>query len=245
MGTVAVVIAALCVGVVFIMMLAFMVRSNLRRRVELRTRPPEGLVLPGPARVEWVSEPPDENLLHLFTGGPFDAAHRGRNVRGRRIRQVVRTQYRGYQAVAFTYTCEKVIWVRSPGTSPTQQYTIVSLYLPATRPTLEVFPTGNSSANSFALGYPPFDRKFQVATDDPEFARAVLPQATVQWLLGDPRGRYFPVRFEGAILSTWTSHDVPMRLPRSGVAALRLDRINPMVDYLAEFAGRVPAQAWH
>lgn len=237
-----VIIAALCAGAVFVVALILVVRSNRRRRSELDTRPPEGAMLPGPASVGWVSEEPDQGLLHLFTGGPLAVAHGGRNARGHRIRQVVRTQYRGYQAVAFTYTYEKSIYVRTPGTSPTQQYTIVSLSLPATRPTLEIVATGKRSADSYALGYPPLDENFHVTTDNPEFARAVLPPPTVQWLLGDPRAHYFPIRFEGATVSTWTSHDVPISL--RGTSALRLDRINPMVDYLAEFASRVPAQAW-
>lgn len=239
---IAVVVAALCALAVVVVAVVIVVRSNLRRNVEVATRPPGGMALPGPASVEWVSEQPDQNLLQLFTGGPLGTARGGRNTSGHRIRQVVRTQYRGYQAAAFTYTYEKVIWVRTPGTSPTQQYTIVALSLPATQPTLEISVAGKPGVNSFALGYPPFDEKFHVTTENPEFARLVLSPPAVQWLLSDPRAQYFPIRFEGASLSTWTSHDVPMS--SRGTSPLRLDRINPMVDYLAEFAHRAPAQAW-
>ncbi|GDY32305.1 hypothetical protein [Gandjariella thermophila] len=238
MGAAVPVLAALS-GMVLVAAVLFVVRDTRQRKEFASTRPPAGTVLPGPGRVDWVPEPPDDRLVDRFTGGPLAAAHGGRNARGHRIRQVLRAQHRGYRAVAFVYTYDQLVYVRRLGTSPTRQYTVVSIDLPEGRPTLELSAARRPVAGQLRLGHDAFDAAFRLVSDSAEFARAVLPPAVIQWLLADPRARYFPIRIEGATVSTWTTSDVAF-----GPAPMRPEMINPMVDYLAEFLGHVPAGVW-
>lgn len=87
--------------------------------------------------------------------------------------------------------------------------------------------------NEVKLGVPEFDEDFRIITDDEPFARSVLTDDLVRFLLSDPRVKDAPLRFHGNELITWFE------------GRLRPDGIDPKLNYLCDALERVPAQTWH
>jgi hypothetical protein len=86
--------------------------------------------------------------------------------------------------------------------------------------------------NEVKLGVPEFDEDFRVITDDEPFARSVMTDDLVRFLLSDPRVKGAPLRFHGNELITWFE------------GRLRPDTIDQKLNYLCDALERVPAQAW-
>ncbi|MCL8015836.1 DUF3137 domain-containing protein [Streptomyces sp. AS02] len=83
------------------------------------------------------------------------------------------------------------------------------------------------------LGSPEFDEDFRILTDDEPFARTVMTDELLRFLLSDPRVKDGPLRFHGNELITWFE------------GRLRPDGIDPKLNYLCDVLERVPAQTWH
>jgi hypothetical protein len=86
--------------------------------------------------------------------------------------------------------------------------------------------------NEVKLGVPEFDEDFRIITDDEPFARTLMTDDLVQFLLSDPRVKGAPLRFHGNELITW--HE----------GRLRPDGIDPKLNYLCDALDRLPAQTW-
>lgn len=86
--------------------------------------------------------------------------------------------------------------------------------------------------NVVELGNQEFDEAFRIITDDESFARNVMTDDLVRFLLSDPRAKDAPLRFHGNELITWSE------------GRLRPDGIDPKLNYLCDALDRVPAQTW-
>ncbi|MEC3979164.1 hypothetical protein [Amycolatopsis sp. H20-H5] len=82
-----------------------------------------------------------------------------------------------------------------------------------------------------ATGYPPFDDRFTVYCEHPDFARGVLTPQVVQWLLGDPRT---PGQF--ALLNSVAL--------TSGTRRLVLDDVDGTAGFLVDFVCALPGYTW-
>lgn len=186
--------------------------------------------LPAPTSIKWSSQQVDQRYLGWFRGGPLSLVHCGKKVANHRIEQVIATTHDGYPATAFSYTYDDtgVYLYRTEGTSRTHQYMITSISLPSQLPILDI------AANPAAPGESTFEQRFRVNGNDPRFTAEALGQGMRRWLMADPRASYFPIRLEGATVSSWRHNYVFVN-----VRPLPLELVNPMVDFLAEFARRL------
>jgi hypothetical protein len=110
--------------------------------------------------------------------------------------------------------------------------TIVSLDLPRPMPILQLVPSRLGSSVGDTL-----DQRFNIDTNSPGFARAVLQSPLAGWLLTDPRAKYYAIRIEGVTLSSWTGGT------DSG-GALPMGRVEQMLGFLVELVERLPASVW-
>ena len=177
--------------------------------------------LPGAAGVQWRPIGPDPRLLARAAQG----IPPGGQALAQPVGAAVDTSYRGRYAVAFTYG-----WVNvTVSVRPTVRFAaVVSLDLPRPLPVLQLVPREGGEGG--------LDQRFDITSQDNEFARLVLDSAVGTLLMTDPRGRYYPVRFDGAAVSSWTGAGADSSLPQQ--------RIDQMLDFLTAVVERVPAAAW-
>lgn len=137
-------------------------------------------------------------------------------------------EHRGFRAAAVEWS-----WHEWTVQQPRRGYrTAVSIALPVARPRLEIRRDTTASHGDFQVGWEPFDQEFFVGTENVAFAKDVLTPEMTQWLLADPRSRFFPIEAAGTAVSTWYS------------GRLHVAELGPPTDFLADFLSRVPARVW-
>lgn len=234
MTTLVIVVAVLVPSLLIAGLVTYLVLSVRRTIRSMSTIIDPAALPPGPA-LAWSPMAPDRSLLARFTGGPLQQ----RVMQGfRKVRAAMWTRYRGYSAVAFTYTYRKIsLLYRS---YYVEAYGIVSLDLPAQVPMLHITRTGlpAPAGERVATGDAAFDATFQVVTTDAGFARAFLGPAARQALLRDPRAALFPFRSERSTLSTWVYDSITGF--DDGTALIRPQLVDPAVDFLALVADHLP-----
>lgn len=177
--------------------------------------------LPSAAGVQWRPIAPDPRLLSRAAIG----IPAGGQALAQPIGAAADTSYRGWYAVAFTYG-----WVNiTVSVRPTVRFAaVVSLDLPRPLPMLQLVPREGGEGG--------LDQRFDITCQDTEFARLVLDSPVGGILMADQRGRYYPVRFDGATVSSWTGAGVDSSLP--------WQRIDQMLDFLTTVVERLPAAVW-
>ena len=121
----------------------------------------------------------------------------------------------------------------------TYRHTIVSLSLPAARPTLQV---GRKGFGRKLLGFvgvrdlqlesEQFNEAFHIKTDDDKFAYDVLHPRMMEWMLNDQRAQSVPFRFERGDLLTWDRDKIDVR------------EVDWMLDYICDVVDQVPSFVW-
>jgi hypothetical protein len=177
--------------------------------------------MPGATGVQWRPIGPDPRLLSRAAMG----IPAGGQALAQPVGAAVDTSYRGRYAVAFTYG-----WVNvTLSVRPTVRFAaVVSLDLPRPLPMLQLVPREGGQGG--------LDQRFDITGQDSEFARLVLDSAVGGLLMADQRGRYYPVRFDGATVSSWTGAGADPSLP--------WQRIDQMLDFLTSIVERVPTVVW-
>lgn len=177
--------------------------------------------MPGATGVRWRPIGPDPRLLARAAMG----IPAGGQALAQPIGAAVDTSYRGRYAVAFTYG-----WVNvTVSVRPTVRFAaVVSVDLARPLPVLQLVPREDGEGG--------LDQRFDITSQDNEFTRLVLDSAVGGLLMTDQRGRYYPVRFDGATVSSWTGAGADSTLPRQ--------RIDQMLDFLTAIVERIPAVAW-
>jgi hypothetical protein len=174
---------------------------------------------------QWQQVPPGSDAERSFrdslAGHALGMAHRGQTYSG---------EHRGFRAAAFEW-----VWHEWSVQQPRRSYrTVVSIALPVARPRLEIRRATVVSGlrADFQVGWERFDQEFFVDTENAAFAKDVLTPEMTEWLLADPRSRYFPIQAAGTAVSTWYS------------GRLHVGDLGAPTDFLVEFLSRVPARVW-
>lgn len=178
------------------------------------------------ADIGWRYTEQDRGLLPVrFLGTPFRTGNE------RIATHVLSGAHRDQSVVCFEYSYR--------AHKRTNRYTVVTLSLPASGPTLEVGQErlghrvlGLAGVRDLQLESDEFNAAFRIGTDDERFAYDVLHPRMMEFLLIDERARHLPVRLERGDLLTWTG------------GPTTADRVTWMADYLCDVLDRVPSHVW-
>ncbi|MEV1024156.1 hypothetical protein [Streptomyces sp. NPDC050264] len=118
-------------------------------------------------------------------------------------------------------TIETVILVTAPGSGP---------FMQIGRPGKLDTVLGRGPRT--LLGVPEFDEKFRLDTRDESFARNILDDTFMAFLLSDPRAQKSPIRVRDDELFTWYA------------GTLSPQALEERLNYLCDVLDRIPAQAW-
>jgi hypothetical protein len=181
----------------------------------------------------WTYAERDDELVDRFVGLPF-----GRGF-GRSAQHVLTTTMAGRPVVAFEYSYKERQGSGKNQRTVTYTFEVVATSIPVPRPTLQVTleHLGTRLLNAVGLDdlqleSEEFNRTFRISTEDPKFAYDVLHPRTMEWMLGDPRARELPFRFERSDVLTWESGRLDPQ--RAAWAA----------TYLLDVVDRVPEFVW-
>jgi hypothetical protein len=173
--------------------------------------------------VGWHYRELDKGLIPVrYLGTPF------RTGTERKASHVLSGTYRERGLFAFEYSYR--------AKNSTYRFTVVTVALPASGPTLEVSREhlGHKVLNlagrrDLQLESDEFNSAFRVDTSDDRFAYAVLHPRMMEFLLANGQ---LPFRFERGDLLTWHQHPIePAHVPG-------------MADYLSDVLDRVPGFVW-
>ncbi|MDT0331934.1 hypothetical protein [Nocardiopsis lambiniae] len=185
-------------------------------------------------RQGWSYDRERPELVDRFAGYPF--VERRSNAHAR---HVLCAQVRGRRVMAYEYSYNTSHHDGRRTTTTAHVHTIVAVALPARSPMVEVRTEDTGSphpgavgAHDLKVGDPVFDGRFLIATDDADFARAVLGER-VRAALSE-RGADVPVpfRFAGTHLLSWEDRE------------LDPERVVGRADALIDLLERVPDTAW-
>jgi hypothetical protein len=128
---------------------------------------------------------------------------------------------------ATVFTAVEAVFVRASGT-------ICAVSLPGSMPQFDVTRRA-LGAEKVKTGYEPFDRRFRVRCDDPDFVAAVFTPDLTAWLAGLDKSDHLVrcgvnIVHRSAFMCLNTQYD--------------LKQVPAMVVSLANFVGHLPAQAW-
>ncbi|MGH3877595.1 MAG: DUF3137 domain-containing protein [Actinophytocola sp.] len=185
------------------------------------------------AKRGWRYTERDRSLIDRFRGDPFGRGH------GRDAKHALRGEHRGRQVLAFEYSYKETEGSGDDRRTTTYRHTVVSLSLPAARPTLQV---GREGFGRKLLGFvgvrdlqlesEQFNEAFHIKADDDKFAYDVLHPRMMEWMLSDQRAQSVPFRFERGDLMTWDREKIDVR------------KVEWMLDYLCDVVDRVPSFVW-
>ncbi len=178
----------------------------------------------------WHYEHRRPDLAEQFSGYPFGRGYR------RRVQHVLSRTHRGHQVMAFEYSYTTS---GARNSSSTTFHEVVAVPIPAERPVLQVTREhighkilGLVGVHDLQLPNEQFNAAFRIHTDDDQFARDVLHDAMMRWLLADERARKVNIRIDGSYLVIW----------RRGT--LDADNLPGDADFVIDFLDRVPSPVW-
>lgn len=148
-------------------------------------------------------------------------------------------EFRGRSLKCFEYRYSNPL-SGSSRAGESKKLTIESVFLvsaPGSGPFLQVgrqgtFDTLLGRGPRTLLGVPEFDEKFRLDTRDEPFARAVLDDTLMSFLLSDPRAPKSPIRIRDDELFTWCT------------GTLTPQDLEENLTYLCDVLDRIPERAW-
>jgi hypothetical protein len=118
-------------------------------------------------------------------------------------------------------TIETIFMVKAPGSGPSVEIL---------RPSLMNVVVDRRA--KMPLGVAEFDDTFRVVAQDEVFARNLLSDDMMSFLLTDPRGKESPLQLRGDELFTWYT------------GTLAAQALEEKLTYLCDVLDRIPAQTW-
>jgi len=175
----------------------------------------------------------DRALANRFQGTPFGEGH------GRDARHVLTGSFRDRPMLAFEYTYKETHGTGDDRRTETYHYTVVSLGLPAPKPTLQVNREGLGrkllglvGVRDLQLESEAFNKTFHIRTENEKFAYDVLHPRMMEWMLADQRALSTPFRFERGDLVTWDQGKIDV------------SNVDGLLNYLSDVLERVPSFVW-
>lgn len=175
----------------------------------------------------------DRGLANRFLGTPFGDGH------GRDARHVLTGSFRDRPMLAFEYSYKETHGSGDDRRTETYHYTVVSLGLPAPKPTLQVNREGLGrkllglvGVRDLQLESEDFNKAFHITTEDDRFAYDVLHPRMMEWMLADQRALSTPFRFERGDLVTWDQ------------CRIEVSNVDALLNYLCDVVDRVPSFVW-
>lgn len=175
----------------------------------------------------------DRSLVNRFEGTPFGDGH------GRDARHVLTGTLRDRPLLAFEYSYKETHGSGDDRRTETYHYTVVSIGLPAPKPTLQVSREGLGrkllglvGVRDLQLESEDFNKTFHIRTENDKFAYDVLHPRMMEWMLTDPRAQSMPFRFEGGDLMTWQERKFDP------------STVDTYANYLCDVADQVPSFVW-
>jgi len=175
----------------------------------------------------------DRGLANRFTGTPFGEGH------GRDARHVLRGSFRDREVLAFEYSYKETTGSGNDRRTETYHHTVVSIGLPAPKPTLQVNREGLGrkllgfvGVRDLQLESEEFNKTFHIRAEDDKFAYDVLHPRMMEWMLADQRAMSIPFRFERGDLVTWNEGKIDV------------SEVDWMLNYVCDVLERVPPFVW-
>jgi hypothetical protein len=147
-------------------------------------------------------------------------------------------EFRGRSFKCFEHHYNSPISGSQPGER--KRPTIETLFMvtaPGSGPSLEILRPSMSDVlldrrSRMMLGVSEFDDRYRIVTADENFARNVLSDTMVSFLLTDPRAKKSPLQLRNDGLFTWYT------------GTLSPGTLEDNLNYLCDALDRIPAQAW-
>lgn len=175
----------------------------------------------------------DRGLANRFEGTPFGEGH------SRDAKHVLTGTFRDRPLLAFEYSYKETRGSGKDRKTVTYHYTVVSIGLPAPKPTLQVTREGWGrkllglvGIRDLQLESEAFNKTFHIHTTNDRFAYDVLHPRMMEWMLADQWALSTPFRFERADLLTWAE------------GPFDPSYVDGYLNYLCDVLDRVPSFVW-
>lgn len=146
-------------------------------------------------------------------------------------------EFRGRSFVCFEYRAVNVSADLDEGDARPIIHSYFMISTPGSGPATEILRPSKLDVlfdrrPSMRLGIPEFDEAFRVVTRDEAWARNLLGDSMVSFLLTDPRAKRFPLELREDELFTWYK------------GTLSPQALDEGLNYLCDVLDRIPAQSW-